>query len=78
MGRVSLTVVGGAVSEPRRMQRYCACHQPAMFHVFRAKTLICECGKGWFSHQQNPSPCVSAVPETGIAPDEFFANPEVM
>jgi len=39
------------------MQRYCACHPPAMGHVFRAETLTCDCGWGWFAHQQDPKPC---------------------
>jgi hypothetical protein len=31
-----------------------------MGHVFRAETLTCECGWGWFAHQQDPKPCACA------------------
>jgi hypothetical protein len=37
-----------------------------MRHVFQAKTLICACGWGWFSHQRDPRPCPSAAQQAGI------------
>ena len=61
MGRVSPSAVSAADPDRICIARHCTCHPPAMGHVFQAGTLICECGRGWFSHQRDPMPCPSAV-----------------
>jgi hypothetical protein len=37
--------------------RVCACHTPALGHVFGDDDLACGCGVKWESHQQIPTLC---------------------
>jgi hypothetical protein len=61
MGRLYLHLRPNTASntDPRYMQRRCACHPPAMGHVFRAE-MTCDCGWRWFAHQIDPKPCPCA------------------
>ena len=59
MSRPSLRPNTRFSSDSRHMQRRCACHPPAMGHVFRAE-MTCDCGRRWFAHQMEPTPCAYA------------------
>jgi len=77
MGRVLLNAVSRAKSDAVYVRRYCECHPSAMGHVFRGTNLICECGWGWFSHQQNPRACPSAARRAAIESEKPTAKPPV-
>jgi hypothetical protein len=70
MGRVLLTAATRAKANAPCVRRYCECHPSAMGHVFRGTGLICECGWGWFSHQQNPKPCPGTARWNAIDPEK--------
>ncbi len=74
MGRILISAATRAKSDALCVRRYCECHPSAMGHVFRGTNLICECGWGWFSHQQNPVACPSAARRAAIDPEKPSAK----